>query len=112
MLAQRARLAIAVSRAQHFASWHYTYLSQRLDRTAKGQRRHFASAKTQPDYQEGINHQDRASYLELAELLTAQGGREAEDLTELLERVVVNLCESNTDDHLHNHGFLLTPAGW
>jgi len=25
---------------------------------------------------------------------------------------VFNICVSNSDDHLRNHGFLLTPSGW
>jgi len=112
VLAQRAGLEVAVSRAQRFASRHHTYLSQRFDRTSTGQRRHFASAMTLLGYQDGINHQDGASYLELAELLMAQGARVAEDLTELWRRIVFNICVSNTDDHLRNHGFLLASAGW
>ncbi|SFQ79504.1 type II toxin-antitoxin system HipA family toxin [Hymenobacter arizonensis] len=112
VLAERAGLEVAVGRAQRFASRHHTYLSQRFDRTLTGQRRHFASAMTLLGYQDGINHQDGASYLELAELLMAQGARVAEDLTELWRRIVFNICVSNTDDHLRNHGFLLTSAGW
>ena len=35
-----------------------------------------------------------------------------EDLTELWRRIVFNICVANTDDHLRNHGFLLTAQGW
>jgi serine/threonine-protein kinase HipA len=31
---------------------------------------------------------------------------------ELWRRIVFNIYVSNTDDHLRNHGFLLTPQGW
>lgn len=41
-----------------------------------------------------------------------QGAHVAQDLTELWRRIVFNICVSNTDDHLRNHGFLLTPQGW
>ena len=27
-------------------------------------------------------------------------------------RILFNVCVSNTDDHLRNHGFLLTERGW
>jgi serine/threonine-protein kinase HipA len=45
-LAQAAGLRVATGRAQRFNSRHHTYLSQRFDRTAAGERRHFASAMT------------------------------------------------------------------
>ena len=32
------------------------------------------------------------------------------DLNKLWNRIVFNVCISNTDDHLRNHGFLLTDA--
>ena len=34
------------------------------------------------------------------------------DLTELWRRIVFNISIKNTDDHLRNHGFLLTLKGW
>jgi serine/threonine-protein kinase HipA len=111
-LAQAAGLQVATGRAQRFNSRHHTYLSQRFDRTAAGERRHFASAMTLLGYQDGTDHQDGASYLDLVGLLVQQGAHVAADLTELWRRIVFNICVSNTDDHLRNHGFLLTPQGW
>lgn len=111
-LAQAAGLQVATGRAQRFNSRHHTYLSQRFDRTATGERLHFASAMTLLGYQDGTDHQDGASYLDLVGLLVQQGARVAEDLTELWRRIVFNICVSNTDDHLRNHGFLLTSQGW
>ena len=111
-LAVAAGLEVAEGRAQRFGGRHHTYLSRRFDRTADGHRRHFASALTLLGYPDGTSHQDGASYLELAALLMAQGARVAEDLRELWRRIVFNICISNTDDHLRNHGFLLTPDGW
>jgi serine/threonine-protein kinase HipA len=35
-----------------------------------------------------------------------------EDLEELWKRIVFYISISNTDDHLRNHGFLLTDKGW
>jgi len=34
------------------------------------------------------------------------------DLQELWRRIVFNICISNVDDHLRNHGFILTGKGW
>ena len=34
------------------------------------------------------------------------------DLLELWKRIVFNMAVSNTDDHLKNHGFVLTNEGW
>jgi serine/threonine-protein kinase HipA len=111
-LAAAAGLHVAEGRAQRFYSRHHTYLSRRFDRTAAGQRQHFASALTLLGYPDGTSHHDGASYLELAGLLMAQGARVADDLAELWRRIVFNICVSNTDDHLRNHGFLLTADGW
>ena len=33
-------------------------------------------------------------------------------MAELWKRIAFNICVSNSDDHLRNHGFLFTPAGW
>jgi len=34
------------------------------------------------------------------------------DLDQLFRRVAFNVAIGNRDDHLRNHGFLLTPTGW
>jgi serine/threonine-protein kinase HipA len=34
------------------------------------------------------------------------------DMEELWRRIVFYILTSNSDDHLRNHGFLLTPKGW
>lgn len=33
-------------------------------------------------------------------------------MKELWTRIVLNICIKNTDDHLRNHGFLLSDNGW
>jgi serine/threonine-protein kinase HipA len=54
-----------------------------------------------------------ASYLEIADVIVSQGAAPREDLRELWSRIVFNLMVSNTDDHLRNHGFLLSSnGGW
>ena len=111
-LAQQAGLTVARGQAQRFGSRHHTYLSERFDRIATNERVHFASAMTLLGYQDGTDHQDGASYLELAAFLMRQGAQVEVDLTELWRRIVFNICVANTDDHLRNHGFLLTAQGW
>jgi serine/threonine-protein kinase HipA len=52
------------------------------------------------------------SYLELAEFIQYYGVNPKADLEQLWRRIVFNICISNTDDHLRNHGFLLMDEGW
>jgi serine/threonine-protein kinase HipA len=40
------------------------------------------------------------------------GAQPDTDLEELWRRIVFSICVSNSDDHLRNHGFLLTHQGW
>ncbi len=53
-----------------------------------------------------------ASYLELAEFIQNYGCNIEENLQQLWRRIVFNIAISNTDDHLRNHGFILTNDGW
>ena len=53
-----------------------------------------------------------ASYLELMEFISKHGAAVEKDLEELWRRIVFSICIKNTDDHLRNHGFLLTNKGW
>lgn len=63
-------------------------------------------------HSDGTDHLAGASYLELVEFITRQGAQPAMDLEELWRRIVFSIAVHNTDDHLRNHGFLLSPAGW
>ncbi len=47
-----------------------------------------------------------------AEVLINDGPEAEADLKQLWRRIVSNLMTCNTDDHLRNHGFLLTAKGW
>lgn len=53
-----------------------------------------------------------ASYLDLAEFISTYGTNIKENLHQLWRRIVFNIAISNTDDHLRNHGFILTDEGW
>lgn len=95
---------------QRFSSTHHTFLTKRFDRVG-AQRIHFSSAMTQLQYYDG-EHSAGASYLEIAEFLSNNGAQTKADLAQLWRRIVFNIAVSNTDDHLRNHGFLLTEKGW
>jgi serine/threonine-protein kinase HipA len=88
---------------------HATFLVKRFDRT-EGRRRFYASAMAmlQKDASEG------SSYVELAEFIRQNGatGYVKADLAQLFRRVVFNVAVGNRDDHLRNHGFILTAQGW
>ncbi len=63
-------------------------------------------------YKDEANFKEGVSYLELVEILESYGANTEADLKELWKRIVFSICTSNTDDHLRNHGFLLTSKGW
>jgi serine/threonine-protein kinase HipA len=111
-LARNAGLNVAVSKIQKFSSKYYTFLTRRFDRTNTGERIHYASAMTMLGYVDGNNFQDGVSYLEIVDFLTRNGANIESDLKELWLRIVFNIFVSNTDDHLRNHGFILTEKGW
>ena len=111
-LAIKAGINMAEARVEKFGSNQHTFLTKRFDRTNEGERIHFASAMTLLGYNDGTDHQEGASYLELAEFITRFGSQVERDLEELWKRIVFNICVTNTDDHLRNHGFLLSEAGW
>ena len=111
LLAVKCGLNVAEAIMQKFASHHNTFLVKRFDRK-KNDRIHCASAMTMLGYTYERESQTGASYLELAEFLTKNGARVIEDLEELWKRIVFSIAVSNTDDHLRNHGFILTEKGW
>jgi serine/threonine-protein kinase HipA len=111
-LAIRAGIATAESNARKFNSRHHTFLSRRFDRTKNRERIHFASAMTLLQRTDGDDATSGASYLELAEFIIQQGARVEQDLEQLWRRIVFFIAVSNIDDHLRNHGFILSSDGW
>jgi serine/threonine-protein kinase HipA len=111
-IASDAGISVYPTMVRKFSGKHHTFLSKRFDRTDSGDRIHFASAMTLLGYNDGTDHHDGVSYIELAEHLIQHGSNVNEDLKELWKRIVLNICIKNTDDHLRNHGFLLTDSGW
>lgn len=108
-LAQSCGITLPDARLMRIGSGYHTFLVKRFDRHG-GKRRFFASAMTLL----GHRDTDDASYLELAEFLATYGetDRIARDLEELFTRIVFNVATANRDDHLRNHGFIRSPAGW
>lgn len=114
-LAVKAGLRVAEADLQQFGGGHRTFMTRRFDRvpgTNGTQRIHFASAMTLLGHTDGDNHLAGASYLEMVEFLIRQGAEPGSDLEELWRRIVFSIAVHNTDDHLRNHGFLLTENGW
>lgn len=111
-MAIQCGIDMAESKIQKFSHHQHTFITKRFDRTADGQRIHFASAMTLLGYTDGVDHHDGVSYLDLVEFLMQNGANIDEDLVKLWTRIVFNICVSNTDDHLRNHGFILTNGGW
>lgn len=114
-LAVKAGLRVAEANLQHYGGGHRTFMTRRFDRvrgTGGTQRVHFASAMTLLGHNDGDSHDSGASYLEIVEFIARQGAKPASDLEELWRRIVFSIAVRNTDDHLRNHGFLLTEHGW
>lgn len=109
-LAQRSGLSVPEAQLMTLGSRYRTFACRRFDRLPNGKRRFFVSGMTLLNRGDGEN----SSYLELADFLSARGSPSGkdEDLRELWTRIVFNILVSNRDDHLRNHGFILTKAGW
>ena len=111
-MARKCGIVMSECKAQKFSSNHHTFLTKRFDRNGAGRRVHFASAMTLLGYTDGANHSDGVSYLELAEWIMSNCDNTNQNLEQLWRRIVFNIAVSNCDDHLRNHGFILTDKGW
>jgi len=110
-LAITAGINTAEGKLLQFNNKYHTYLTKRFDRTTTGERIHFASAMTLLGHLDGEDAAG-ASYLELMEFISRHDTSVKKNLQELWRRIVFSICVKNTDDHLRNHGFLLTEKGW
>ncbi len=108
-LAQKAGIDVPPAKLLRLNNDFHTFCVQRFDRVS-GARRFYASAMTllRKTQSEGT------SYLELAQFLRSQGDAEHADadLAQLFRRVAFNVAVGNRDDHLRNHGFVLSNTGW
>ena len=108
-LAKECGITVPDARLMQIGNGYHTFMVKRFDRIGAA-RRFFTSAMTMTRHQDS----EDASYLELAEFIATWGEPDHinEDLAELFTRVVFNAITANRDDHLRNHGFLRTTAGW
>jgi serine/threonine-protein kinase HipA len=108
-LAKRSAIDVPPARTQIFGNDYHTFCVKRFDRTGE-RRRFYASAMAMLRKDES----DGTSYLEIAEFLHHRGAKQfvAADLEQLFRRVAFNVAIGNRDDHLRNHGFILTTNGW
>lgn len=110
-LAVMCGLNVPEAKLENFSKNGSTFLVKRFDR--EGSRRiHYASALTLLGKIDGSKADSGSSYLELVSLIREYGATPKKDLQELWRRIVFSMAVSNTDDHLRNHGFLLSKEGW
>jgi len=110
-LAITAGIKMAESRIEKISGQYHTFLTKRFDRQNE-RRIHFASAMTMTGNTEDTIKNRTPSYLEIVEFIENYGVNVDGNLQELWRRIVFNIAISNTDDHLRNHGFILTNKGW
>jgi len=105
-------IRMAECSAEMYTRDQHTFVTRRFDRSVND-RIHFASAMTLLGYKDSHNHSEAGSYLELVALIEQYGADPTKDIRALWKRIVFSVAVSNTDDHLRNHGFLLSPKeGW
>src|SRR5690606_13467584 len=107
----RAGITMSPCKVEKIAGKYHTFFTKRFDRE-NGERIHFASGMTMTGNNEDTIRDNPASYLDLADFIQTRGINVEKDLHQLWRRLVFNIAISNTDDHLRNHGFLLTREGW
>lgn len=110
-LAKLCGLNVPESKVEKFSGNGSTFLVKRFDRDGK-KRVHFASAMTMLGKNDGASSYDGTSYIDIVDFIKSYGACPKDDLIELFKRVIFNMAVSNTDDHLRNHGFILTHKGW
>jgi serine/threonine-protein kinase HipA len=110
-LALQCGVVMQPSRIEKVAGKFHTFFTKRFDRQLS-ERVHFASAMTMTGQNEDTIKENPASYLDMAEFIQYNGPQNKHDLQQLWRRIVFHIAISNTDDHLRNHGFILTDTGW
>jgi serine/threonine-protein kinase HipA len=110
-LASEAGIEMAESKLENVAGRFDTFFTKRFDRIGQ-ERIHFASAMTMIGKNEDLIRDETPSYLDIAEFIQFSGAQVKADLHQLWKRIVFNIMISNTDDHLRNHGFILSDKGW
>lgn len=81
---------------------------RRFDRDAKQQRIGYISAMTAIGAADGEHH----DYVDVADAIRDIARSPRSALSDLFDRVIVNVALGNTDDHLRNHGLLSDGNAW
>ncbi len=110
-MAKMCGLNVPESKLEKFSELGSTFLVKRFDRE-NGERKHFASAMTLLGVTDGASASDGIGYLDIAGFIRSNGASPKADLLELWKRIVFNMAVTNTDDHLRNHAFVVSKAGW
>jgi serine/threonine-protein kinase HipA len=110
-LALRCGVFMPESKIEKVAGKFHTFFTKRFDRQLH-ERIHFASAMTMTGQNEATIKESPASYLDMAEFIQYNGAQNKQDLQQLWRRIIFHIAVCNTDDHLRNHGFILTDKGW
>ena len=107
-LAKAAGIHLPAFRLENIAG-KAVLIIQRFDREGK-QRIPFLSAMSMLGAfdTDGLVH----CHTEIAHILVQHGAQPNKDLEELWRRMVFEIMISNKDNHLRNHAFLYTGAGW
>ncbi len=110
-LAVRAGIEMTECRLEKINGKYHTFFTKRFDRNGQD-RIHFSSAMTMTGNNEDTIRENPASYLDIVEFIQNYGCNVEKNLHQLWRRIVFNIAVSNTDDHLRNHGFVLSESGW
>lgn len=110
-LAIKAGINMAECKIEKINGPYHTFFTKRFDREGNN-RIHFASAMTMTGNNEETIKNQPASYLDIVEFIQSNGANINDNLAQLWRRIIFNIAISNTDDHLRNHGFILTKEGW
>lgn len=110
-LAEMCGLDVPEAKTEKFSEKGTTFIVKRFDRS-EGKRIHFSSAMTMLGRTDGAGSSSGDSYLDIVSFIRANGAETEKNLKELWMRMVFSMVVSNTDDHLRNHGFLLSEKGW
>ena len=107
-LAKLCDINVMPNKLLKLSEYGHTLLVKRFDRINKT-RIPFISFMTALGKKDG---DDNTTYLDFISFLKSFGANVKNDLKELFKRIAFNIAISNTDDHLRNHGLLLTDNGW
>jgi serine/threonine-protein kinase HipA len=107
-LAREAGLTVPNSCWIPIDDYRSVLLTERFDRTRTSGRVGYMSAQTALSMAAG----EVVTYVDLAEVVARLSTEPETDLAELCRRVAFTLLVNNVDDHMKNHGFLRSCAGW